>query len=262
MTKWSTSWTSYNVVSTGKHAETVRQARPFSFVPIADAARQTTPEAAFVSLVNPKPEPKIIYRGFSEEDVKKAREEGFQEGYGKGHEEGLLNGKKERFEVDRSISTSLSMLDQKLELLYQSFSAHLHKSTEDVEKLALMIAKKVAGKALDEKGEANIRHLVGECIGFILHEPEVTITVHRSMIQSLNDYLSQQLKIQGAEGKIHIQGSNDMPETDCTIEWKEGGAQLSIQDRWQQIYHVLGEEIRLPPAAGNAVQDNLSESVT
>jgi flagellar assembly protein FliH len=175
---------------------------------------------------------------FSEADLKNAEMKGYQRGF----QEGIEDGKKQMETVQADIQKKL------LENV-EGFVKHINPLFADYRKmaldiqgqmpvLALAIAKKVAGAALENNAEAVVKDMAIRCCETLLAEPKLTITVHESM----GDMLASQLealtsRLQSATD-ITILRDPDMPQADCRIEWKNGAMERNTQRILEQTDRV------------------------
>jgi flagellar assembly protein FliH len=110
--------------------------------------------------------------------------------------------------------------------------------------MALAIARKVAGQALDQNAQAAIDEIVLRCSETMMKEPKITITVHESMGDTLAKKLEElAARLQSAANIVTLRDPA-MPAADCRIEWNQGGIERQTAQIWQQVEKMI-EDIKV-----------------
>ncbi len=241
MKKWSTSWTPLNVVLPNQHAVIADGISPYLLKGDDDSIEPEEP--VFESFIKPPPEPEVIFQGHTAEELEQARQDAHKAGYEQGIKEGNEAGKGEKYQLDQSISASFAAAGSQIESLVTAYQQHLETSRKELTRLAFEVAEKIAGEALEENAFNNIAQLIEQSLGFILHEPKITLHVHPELQARVEQHLQQYIPNDDIREHITIQTQDSMEQTDCRIEWEQGGAELSVAERWQHIRSLLQEDI-------------------
>lgn len=248
MKKWSTSWVPSNILSQDNHQNLSEQITAISLDPVDGADREPMPDLPnFSSFIRPPEKKEVIIEGHTDEALEKAKKQAYQEGLQKGTAEGTEKGKGERLVVEKQLEQVVNKLATQIQNQTQVYEKEREQERLDVVTLALQIARKVAHEALNEQPETAIESLVNQCIEFALHEPSFVIQLHPEMAPVMTEYLTKQPGMAERMGKqVIIEPKEELALTDCTMQWQNGGANLSINERWQQIERVL-EHYRKEP---------------
>lgn len=89
--------------------------------------------------------------------------------------------------------------------------------------LALELAKKLAGRAIDRYPVAAIESAVQECFAEARTAPHVAVRVHESLVEDVRTHLGALAAERGFAGKLIILGEPDIPPGDVRLEWADGG---------------------------------------
>ena len=128
---------------------------------------------------------------FSEEQLKAAERDGYKKGFLEGTEEGRKQAESEQAAVDRKLAETVEKFAKPCRAALRRLPQDGAAASQDVPKVALAIARKVAGNALDENAYAVIEDMALRCCETMIGEPKITITVHESMGDTLQRKLEQ-----------------------------------------------------------------------
>jgi flagellar assembly protein FliH len=84
-----------------------------------------------------------------------------------------------------------------------------------------------------------IEQLVRECLQAIYDEPRVVVRGHDRVIAALQPRIDAMAASCGFHGKIVLFADDQLNETDCRVEWADGGAERNLDDMWRQIDAAL-----------------------
>ena len=88
----------------------------------------------------------------------------------------------------------------------------------------------------------------------MIDEPRLTITVNNTLHERISSRLDPMMTETGFEGKVIINGDEDLPLSDCRIEWGTGTASRDTDALWQDIDSLIVENM--------SVEDTAIEEVT
>ena len=134
----------------------------------------------------------------------------------------------------------------------------MHEQTEGLSRLALTIAKKIAGNAIKEDPIAEIEALVKECVTSLIEEPTVAIYAHPDITQLLKQRLETMLeKMPSLSIELSVEGDAEIAAGDCRIEWTNGSAERNTDKLWEDVALIVNQ--RYEKSSGS---DNLPEAAT
>jgi len=171
----------------------------------------------------------------TKKDIKAAEERGYR----KGLEEGRSEVDAASMEVQKKVSVVLEEVGEKMDNLFASYDNSLRESSDNSVRLALKIAKKIAGEALKANPEEAVVSIVKQSINHLYGEPEVNISINPALIGSVEEKIKKVAKEKRFDGKIIFHEDANIAESDCLIDWKDGGAGISTKEIWQKIENII-----------------------
>lgn len=172
---------------------------------------------------------------YNQEQLKAAEAESRQKGFLEGIEEGKKIQDSEQAATDRKLAGVLETLARFTAPLFADYRAAVTAMQQEMPKVALAIARKVAGPALKENAAAVAEETAMKCLGVMMGEPKITITVHSSLTEALKKKIEAMKASQPAMGDITVAGDESLPAEDCRVEWKHGAFQRTTEKLWQDL---------------------------
>jgi len=108
-----------------------------------------------------------------------------------------------------------------LALVVAAEAAAAGKSVE----LAMAIVKKLHPALVERQGLAEIESVLGQCLESLKQEPRLVAYVHSARLDALQERLTQLSGSAGFEGRVVLIGDDAMGESDCRVEWADGGVE-------------------------------------
>lgn len=183
----------------------------------------------------PPPRPSL----FSEEQLKAAERESYKKGFLEGTAEGRKLQDSEQATNERRLMETLEGFVNKVTPLFNDYQAAIVQMKQDMPKTALSIAHKVASKALQENAPTVVEETVLKCVQIMLGEPQLIITVHPSMVETLKSKVESLAARAQSATAISVNGDAALPQTDCRVEWKHGAMMRDTAKIWQDITHAV-----------------------
>jgi len=185
---------------------------------------------------------------FSEEELELARLQSFEEG----KKEGLAATTET---LTKQINQTLAQIDQQLERAFLTQDS----VNEALSHAALSVAKGVCAKMLPALSE---RHSFGEVervivavFNKIVEQPRVTISVHSSLSQALEERVLEISAGKAYQGEIVFQSDETMSPSDCKVEWSNGGSERDAKAMWEDISAIVERNIGDDPALWDEPQE-------
>ncbi|MFN4281206.1 MAG: hypothetical protein ACK4NA_01060 [Alphaproteobacteria bacterium] len=165
---------------------------------------------------------------FSEAELAAAREEGFRAGHAAGHAEMAQS-------VEQAAAAALAEIGARL--------ADMNGRFDDIRQAAIASGVEVVSAAVRKlvpalakrNGLAEIENLVRDTLHTLYDEPRVVIRAHDSVIDALQERVDGMAAASGFMGKVVLFGDDQFSETDCRIEWADGGAERNLGKLWRRI---------------------------
>lgn len=169
---------------------------------------------------------------FSEDELALARAQGFAEGRNEGIAEMQAS-------IDTRISTLMETMIEQLVALDSVQAKSLQASERRLLGIASTIAKKVVPTVVADAAETAVTELIGDCLPKLMDEPRVVIRIHATLMDQLRGTIDTLAAKSGFAGDIILLPEDDFSETDCRIEWADGGAEQSSAALWADIDKTL-----------------------
>ncbi len=195
-------------------------------------ARRTTPFLFDTDFRRPRP---------SAEAMRAAEEavQAEQSGFARGVQEGRLQaeGQAQARLADAMTRLALSAAG----LLASADAREAEREAQAVE-LAMLIARKVAGDALDAQPLIGIGEAARTALQHLRGVPHLVVRVHDSLVDEAETLVKRLARERGFEGRLVVLGDPETLPGDARIEWADGGV---VRER-ARIEAAVAEALGLP----------------
>lgn len=181
--------------------------------------------------VPPPPPP----RAYGEEEVKAAEREAYKKGFLEGTAEGKKQAESEQSLTSRAIEEKLGTFMNAMATIFGDYRKTALRMKEEMPRLALVMAQKIAGAALEQNAPSVIEEMAVRACETLTAEPKIAITVHESLGDALEGRLQEIAARLPAATQIIIQRDAGMPRADCRIEWQHGSMERNAEQLSQQV---------------------------
>ena len=183
---------------------------------------------------------------FGEEDLEKARTEGFAAGKESGRQEVMQS-------IEQQISTALSAISGQLTGLSQAQVQAIERQTRGAVEAALTVMRKMFPHLAGRHGLAEIESVVCDCLERLRTEPRIVIRVADALLDQVEQRVSQLAARAGFDGKIVFLSQEGLHPGDIRVEWADGGAERDSDRLWHEIDQIITRTIGpMQPAADAA----------
>lgn len=165
---------------------------------------------------------------YSEADLKAARDKAFDQGKAAGLNEAQAS-------IESRTAQALAKIGERLAAGDPGLEAAIDAIKRDAVEAALTVVRKVMPEFSRRRSLDEIESLVTHCLEGVLGEPRVVIRAHDSLLDSLREHIDSLAEHSGYSGKIVLLAEPDMPESDCRVEWADGGAERNSNRVWEEI---------------------------
>ncbi len=149
------------------------------------------------------------------------------------------------------IGTGLEEIRERQDTVLEDLAA-------DAGRLAVTIARKVSAEQARVDPMAALEALVVSNLRELIDEPRVVIRVTDTLLGRVAERIDQLAAECGFAGRLVILSDDDIAESDCRMEWADGGARRDSAAMWQQIDDAAGRlfaETETTPETAPADQD-------
>lgn len=165
---------------------------------------------------------------FSEDELRNAREHGYESGLAAGRAQALGDAEVKLCEL-------VEALNRHLDTLTADLAERRAMASGDVVHLARAIAGKVAGQRSTEQNLEMIEALVRESLNALYQAPEATVRIDPSLVETMRERLAQA----DFPMDVMITGDERLQGADCRVEWQDGQAERLDSVMWQKIDDIL-----------------------
>lgn len=188
----------------------------------------------------PPPEPKIIMKGFSQEELDEAKEQAFTQGQLEGQAEGHKAAWDEAMHsIEKQTADGLELILEQLRALTPIAAETAEKSYAAAVELAMAVCRKVVPTLCKEHAADEIRLLLEKNFHFLKEEPKITVKLNPSMADAVKPYIAKLVKQESFAGKVAVVRDESIPAGNCKIEWRHGGVERTAQDVLNQTEELL-----------------------
>ena len=178
---------------------------------------------------------------FTEAELEAVRQRAFEDGrmQGKQEERAELN----REAADREMHTQRALAALREQLLtLESEQTHFILSQKTLlSQLALHVAQKVAGRALEENPLIEIEGMIGLALLQLGDRQPLKVHVHPAIVRYMESIYAEKAVLTPFEPQrlsFHADATLAHPD-DCRVEWTNGSMRRSQAEIWAQIQTVL-----------------------
>lgn len=193
-----------------------------------------TPADIEVALAPPPPPP-----SFNEAELEAVRHSAKAQGYQEGLIAGQSQARRDADQGQQNANETIQQFATKLEGLEQQYHDLLARQSAELSELVLVIAKKVAGEALETRSIETIAALVTGCLPVIFSRPRVIVELHPDSMTAAVDRIESLLLARGFEGDIQFRANASLGLHDTQLDWGLGQASRSTAALWQEIETLL-----------------------
>jgi flagellar assembly protein FliH len=173
---------------------------------------------------------------YGEAEIAAAREAGRAEGVTQGRAEA------EASLAARVAATADAIGGAVAELIAGRERLHAELAADSV-RTALAVLERALPELARRHAMIEIEGLVRTCLTELYDEPRVVIRAADAVIDSLQQNIDRVAATCGFTGKIALLGDPAMADTDCRVEWADGGAERSFEATWRAIEDVIARNV-------------------
>ncbi len=211
-------------------------------VPVPMPEPEEIKEKPETAAIVPPPPPPMFTLAQLEGEKKKARDEGYADGLGEGRKQAVDVDEQRR----KHIAAVLDTLGTQIHLLEEDHRRYLSAKEGEVSRLALEVARQVAGEALMRMPEAPVEQMVRRCLPMLLAEPQLELIVHPEIVGAMQEKLAGLGENMRYEGKLSVVGDASLEAGDGKLRWRDGKASLMQSEIWQNIEAAMALPDILP----------------
>jgi flagellar assembly protein FliH len=176
---------------------------------------------------------------FSQEDMTRARREGFTEG----KEAGIAE---TRSESEKQMHDILNRIAEQIAATTSGYGEVIERNRHNVVDIARTVTRKTLEKLLDAESLNAIEATIAELLPSLIEEPRIVIRVRDAALDPLQSRIDDIGARSGFPGDIILLGEPDMETALCRVEWADGGAEYDPRKFWTEIDTVIDQYLAIP----------------
>ena len=156
-----------------------------------------------------------------------------------GEEAGVVRGKAEAVAAfDKQIAAALNGIVQQTAAIAKAMTDQAEAASKSIE-LAMTIARKLFPALAQRDGFGEIEDIVNQSLASLKQEPRLVAYVSAAQLDALQGRLSELTAANGFEGRVVLIGDDKMADSDCRVEWADGGVERDSNQIWRTIEDAI-----------------------
>lgn len=205
-------------------------------LPFKEKGSPAVQHVSKVAVSIPEPAPQPAAPSYSEEQLAAACEEARKRGDQEGHRRGFAEGQQH---LEKQIASALSMISSQVTQAVRVATEVPVEITSAATDLALAILRKMHPALSAKHGLDEVEGVLAACLDQLKTEPRLVAYVPNQLLDPLNERVSTISASRGFEGRIVLIGDPDLADSDCRIEWADGGLERDTRQIWTDIEAAL-----------------------
>ncbi len=197
--------------------------------PKAKAAVAPVPEPVAEPVLPPEP-------SFSEAELAAACAEAQQQGEQIGHQRGLIEGQQR---LEAQIAAALSTISAQLTAAVRVATEAPVDTLSSATDLAMAIVRKLHPALAARRGLEEIEAALAGCLEQLKSEPRLVAYVPNALLDVMNERIGPISAARGFDGRIVLIGDEALGDSDCRIEWADGGLERDTNRIWLEVQAAL-----------------------
>jgi len=158
-----------------------------------------------------------------------------------GEEAGVARGKADAIAAfDKQVSAALAAISQQTAAIAKATESEALAASRSVD-LALAIVKKLFPALAARDGIAEIEAILNHCLASLKQEPRLVAYVSAAQLDALQGRLAELTAANGFEGRVVLIGDEKMADSDCRVEWADGGVERDGALIWRTIEEAINQ---------------------
>ncbi|MBL4615771.1 MAG: hypothetical protein JKY27_12980 [Magnetovibrio sp.] len=196
-------------------------------------------------------EPEEIIPTFSEEDLQRARDEGYQTGHATATND-LSTA------IEQRLASTLDQLNAQVTSLFDTYTADKEEHSRDAVAVATVIVRKLFPALNMDAALREIKHMITEAMQRTSSVPSLMVRVPPDIRDEIERKASELAALRGRKGTITVIADETLAPGDAAIEWDGGGMTRDSKQMWQEIDGIIERNLGTERANSFAL-DELSK---
>ena len=181
---------------------------------------------------------------YFEEDVRQAREDGYNAGHAAGHAEGLEAGRQDaQAQADQALAAVLDRVAAGIDEIAGGLSTAEERRDREALNVAVKLVQKLFPALERRYGLKEIEALITDSLDRLREKTRVVIRVAPNRLEAIQERIDALAAKSGYEGKVMVISDAELPDGDVRVEWAEGGAERDTNRLWREIETAIARTI-------------------
>lgn len=182
-------------------------------------------------------EPKDQDEKLNFETIEELKKDNYNLGYQQAKEE-LIQDEHQRQQLFIELLTNI---DQKLDKFVSNQTNYFDELSKQMTKLALVIAKKVASDALDDRYQEFLLNKIESSLSLISKQTDLTISVNSQAYELIKSHLNE-FKQQFKFSSLDLEIDSKLAPNECIIDWQNGQIEIQPTKLWAEIEKLISSQ--------------------
>jgi len=169
---------------------------------------------------------------FTEEDMARAREEGFQAGHTEATRD-LTSA------LEQRLTNTMDAISAQVANLFDAFARDKEEHSRDAVAVATVMVRKLFPALNMDKAMDEIQHMIVEAMQRTSGSPTLIIRVTSGMKEAVEAKVEELVALRGREGVVTVIADDKLSDGDAAIEWDGGGMVRDSTLMWQEIDEII-----------------------
>jgi len=169
---------------------------------------------------------------FTEEDMARAREEGFQAGHTEATRD-LTSA------LEQRLTNTMDAINAQVANLFDTIARDKEEHSRDAVAVAAVMVRKLFPALNMDKAMDEIKHMIVEAMQRTSGSPTLIIRVTSGMKEAVESKVEELVALRGREGVVTVMADDKLTEGDAAIEWDGGGMVRDSTQMWQEIDEII-----------------------
>ena len=153
---------------------------------------------------------------WTEEELEREKAEAYARGLAEGQAEALQG-------IEQRIAETVQHVMDRSQRMIESVEAVRAGLENEAKRLAIATGTKIGSEMLAQMRRQEIEAIVSDALSLLSTQPHVVIRVHEDLLEGFKQRFETIALQNGFAGKLIILGEPDFDQSDCRVEWAEGG---------------------------------------
>jgi flagellar assembly protein FliH len=158
-----------------------------------------------------------------------------------GEEAGAARGRAEAVAAfDKQVAATLNGIVQQAAAIAQAMASEAEAAGKSLD-VAMAIVKKLFPALAARGGITEIEGILTHCLTSLKQEPRLVAYVSAAQLDALQGRLAELTAANGFEGRVVLIGDDKMADSDCRVEWADGGIERDSNQIWRTIEDAINQ---------------------